>query len=58
MLRRVLPVVCLASLVAPLPATDPPKKPTPEEVRKKFYGCWLELDRVAFAGGVACLSYE
>src|SRR5688572_2792874 len=45
MLRRVLPVVCLVGLVAPLPA-GPPKKPTPDEVRKKFYGYWLELDRV------------
>jgi hypothetical protein len=46
MFRRVLLVLCVLALVAPLPATDPPKKPTPDEVRKKFYQCWLELDRV------------
>jgi uncharacterized protein (TIGR03067 family) len=46
MFRRVLPALCLVGLVTPLFADDPPKKLKPEEVRKKFYGCWLELDRV------------
>jgi uncharacterized protein (TIGR03067 family) len=46
MFRRVLLAACLFGLVAPLFADDPPKKLKPEEVRKKFYGCWLELDRV------------
>ena len=46
MFRRALPVVCVVGLVAPLLATEPPKKLKPDEVRKKFYQCWLELDRV------------
>jgi uncharacterized protein (TIGR03067 family) len=43
---RVLLALSLLGLVTPLPATDLPKKLEPEEARKKFYGCWLELDRV------------
>ena len=38
--------LCMVGLGAPLLAIDPPKKLKPEEVRKKFYRCWLELDRV------------
>jgi uncharacterized protein (TIGR03067 family) len=46
MFRRAFPVLCLLALVAPLVAGDPPQKAKPDQVRKKFYQCWLELDRV------------
>ena len=46
MFRPVSLADCLVGLVAPLSADDPPKKLKPDEARKKFYGCWLELDRV------------
>ena len=46
MFRRALPIFCLAGLTLPLPAADPPKKASADEVRKKFYRCWLEVERV------------
>lgn len=46
MLKSVFSTLCLLGLVAPLAAGDPPKKAMPDEVRKKFYRCRLELDRV------------
>ena len=50
MLRRELLVVLIASAgVWPLVAVDPPadRKPNPEQIRRRFYGVWLEEEKTA-----------
>ena len=37
-------VVCAAGVAAP--ADPPAKKVTPGEARKKFFGCWVEVEQV------------
>ena len=46
MFRSIFCTLFLIGLVTSLAAGDPQKKAKPDEVRKKFYACWLELDRV------------
>ena len=45
MVRCAVPALCLVGWVASLPAADPPPKAKPDEVRKRFYRCWLEVER-------------
>jgi hypothetical protein len=50
MFRYALTTFALAGLLAPLPAGERPARAEPDEVRKRFYRCWLEVERVE--GGV------
>jgi uncharacterized protein (TIGR03067 family) len=43
MLHRTFLTLCL---VGPLLAGDDPGKANPDEVRRRFYQCWLEIERV------------
>jgi uncharacterized protein (TIGR03067 family) len=49
MLRRALLLVIASSGWWPAVAGDPPadRRPTPEQVRERFYGVWVEAERTA-----------
>src|SRR4051812_48401262 len=50
MLRKAVLVVLMAAAgVCPLVAVDPPAgpKPTPAQIRARFYGVWLEEEKTA-----------